>query len=442
MEIASRRQWEVLKSPTKRTPTTPDKLKTNPIDITSPKEKHPTTRRALKFDKAEPVPEQCKSITSGSVKRDRPQDLQPNSPSTASPQLKKRNLVDEILPPSPMSTKELLLSPEKATASALSSAKKIDTKSRAELTLEEATGKKNLSVDLLKNKLAKSGKLDDIKLMIKGKKCRPNVFAKINILYLAQLVNVKKIDDKLRQIGSPKKKSTLARKEPSGPAPTALMADATCYIKYRHLADSEAMEKMKLPSHYELLWTQFETVDRLISTCYNRGEPCVFNKISVEVRQVLSCDFGDKQLEQIMAVAPEFYQIQWKKGFYSSSDARIKSSEYQLVIGPILENDENDDYEGNFTFQNSETLKQILGAIRMSPKHLSKRSKSFRQTLLGIVKSYHEEFCLSKGTAASKLANVKKWHPAFKLEECEPIKQGKNVISGEFSRLKLLHLQI
>ena len=59
----------------------------------------------------------------------------------------------------------------------------------------------------------------------------------------------------------------------------------------------------------------------------------------------------------------------------------------------------------------------------MSPKHLLKRSKSFRQTLLGIVKSYHEKFCLSNDIA-SKLANSKRWHPAFKLEECEPIKQG------------------
>ena len=249
--------------------------------------------------------------------------------------------------------------------------------------------------------------------------------------FLAKLAEVKKIDDELRQIGSPKKKSTLARNERSGPAPTALAADAPCYVKYRHLADSGAMEKMKLPSHYELLYNQFETGDRTVSTLYNRGEACVFNKISLAVRQVLSRDFGAKQLEQIMAVAPESYQIQWKKGLYDAKrgSSRIKSSEHQLVIQPILENDENDDCEGNIIFINvchlrSMFLKSILGAIRMSLKHLSKRSKSFRQTLLGIVKSYHEEFCLSKGIAASKLANLKRWHPSFKLEECEPIKQG------------------
>ena len=87
-------------------------------------------------------------------------------------------------------------------------------------------------------------------------------------------------------------------------------------------------------------------------TLYNRGEACVFNKISLAVRQVLSRDFGAKQLEQIMAVAPESYQIQWKKGLYDAKrgSTRIKSSEHQLVIQPILENDENDDCEGNFTF--------------------------------------------------------------------------------------------
>ena len=104
-----------------------------------------------------------KPVMGGSVKRDRPQNSQPNSPSTASPHLKKRNLFDEKPPPSPMSTKELLLSPKKPTASPLSSPKKIETKSRAELMLEKATGKKNLSVDLLKKNLAKSGKLNDLK---------------------------------------------------------------------------------------------------------------------------------------------------------------------------------------------------------------------------------------------------------------------------------------
>lgn len=401
IQAAFRRQLEGLKSPTKRTPTTPDKFKINPIDITPPKEKLPTIRRALKFDKAEPVPEEMKTtaiidsglkpVMGGSVKRDRPQNSQPNSPSTASPHLKKRNLFDEKPPPSPMSTKELLLSPKKPTASPLSSPKKIEAKSRAALMLEKATGKKNLSVDLLKKNLAKSGKLNDLK---------------------AKLAEVKKIDDELRQIGSPKKKSTLAQNERSGPAPTALAADAPCYVKYRHLADPEAMEKMKLPSHYDLLYQQFETGDRTVSTLYNRGEACVFNKISLAVRQVLSRDFGAKQLEQIMAVTPDSYQIRWKKGLYDGKrgSSRIKSSEHQLVLQPILENDENDDCEG---------------AIRMSLKHLSKRSKSFRQTLLGIVKSYHEEFCLSKGIAASKLANLKRWHPSFKLEECEPIKQAK-----------------
>ena len=359
---------EGLKSPAKRTPTTPDKLKINPIDITSPKEKN-STRRAVKFDRVEPVPEQialCKTIsinhnslepvTSGHVKRDRPQDLQPNSPSTASPKLKKRNLFDEI-PPSPMSTKEHLLSPKNPTASPLSSPKKIETKSRAELILERATGKKNLSVEHLKKNLAKSGKINDIK----GKNFVANVFAKI--FYLAKLADVRKVDDELSQIGSPKKKSEFPRKERSGPAPTALAADAPCYVKYRHLVDSGAMEKMKLPSHYELLYNQFETVDRTVSMFYNRGEACVFNKISLAVRQVLSRDFGVKQLEQIMAVAPEFYQFQWKKGLQninSLSDARMKLSEYQLVIQPILENDENDDCEGNFTFQNSKKILTIF----------------------------------------------------------------------------------
>ena len=78
----------------------------------------------------------------------------------------------------------------------------------------------------------------------------------------------------------------------------------------------------------------------------------------------------------------------------------------------------------------------------MSAKHLSKRSRSFRQTLLGIVKSYHETFCLSKDIRASKLVNSKRWHPVFKLEECEPIKQGENSISSYFRSMKLLHCKI
>ena len=105
--------------------------------------------------------------------------------------------------------------------------------------------------------------------------------------------------------------------------------DAHSYVKYRHLAESGVTEKMKLPAHYELLYNQFETGDRACSTLYNRGEACVFNKIALAVRQVLSRDFGAKQLEQIMAVTPESYQVQWKKGLYDSKkgSSRIKSSE-------------------------------------------------------------------------------------------------------------------
>ena len=109
---------------------------------------------------------------------------------------------------------------------------------------------------------------------------------------MEKLAEVKSIDDELRKIESPKKKSTLARLERAGHAPTALAPDAHSYVKYRHLAESGVTEKMKLPAHYELLYNQFETGDRACSTLYNRGEACVFNKIALAVRQVESCDFG------------------------------------------------------------------------------------------------------------------------------------------------------
>ena len=86
-----------------KTPTTPDKFKLTPIeDVTPPpaeKEKIPTIRRALRFDDKIPetaltsaVIEDIKPVMGGTVKRERAANSQPNSPSTASPSVKKRNL--------------------------------------------------------------------------------------------------------------------------------------------------------------------------------------------------------------------------------------------------------------------------------------------------------------------------------------------------------------
>ena len=108
---------------------------------------------------------------------------------------------------------------------------------------------------------------------------------------------MKKIDSELRQIGSPKKKSTLARRE--GPKPTALAADAPCYVKYRHVAEKGVMDKMKLPASYDLLRSQFETGDQQVATLYNRGEACVFMKICSAVRQVTPFDF-DKNISHFV----------------------------------------------------------------------------------------------------------------------------------------------
>ena len=84
-------------------PTTPDKFKLTPIDDVTPppaeKEKIPTIRRALKFDDKVPetaitsaVIDEIKPVMGGTVKRERTLNSQPNSPSTASPSMKKRNL--------------------------------------------------------------------------------------------------------------------------------------------------------------------------------------------------------------------------------------------------------------------------------------------------------------------------------------------------------------
>ena len=95
------------------------------------------------------------------VKRDRQVNSQPNSPSTASPHLKKRITEDP-----PMTSKELLNSPQRPSAPP-GSPRKVETRTRAQIMLEEIVGKKaagkTLSKELLKKQLEKSGKLNEIK---------------------------------------------------------------------------------------------------------------------------------------------------------------------------------------------------------------------------------------------------------------------------------------
>ena len=61
----------------------------------------------------------------------------------------------------------------------------------------------------------------------------------------------------------------------------------------------------------------------------------------------------------------------------------------------------------------------------MSLSHMKKRNVSFRKTLLGIVKSIHEKFLVSLGVDVSNMKTLKRWHPQFRLEECDIIKPAK-----------------
>ena len=67
-----------------------------------------------------------------------------------------------------MTTKEVFSSPKKAPPSPLTSPKKLETRSRAQIMLEEIVGKKKatLSKDLLKKQLEKSGKANDLKVKL------------------------------------------------------------------------------------------------------------------------------------------------------------------------------------------------------------------------------------------------------------------------------------
>lgn len=58
----------------------------------------------------------------------------------------------------------------------------------------------------------------------------------------------------------------------------------------------------------------------------------------------------------------------------------------------------------------------------MSLKHMAKRTLIFRQTLLGLVKSLHEQFLTGMGVNVAKMKAIKRWHPRFRLDECEQIK--------------------
>ena len=61
----------------------------------------------------------------------------------------------------------------------------------------------------------------------------------------------------------------------------------------------------------------------------------------------------------------------------------------------------------------------------MSLNHMKKRNVAFRKTLLGIVKDIHERFLIGLGVDVSNMKTLKRWHPQFRLEECEVIKPGK-----------------
>ena len=114
------------------------------------------------------IDDSIKPVMGGTVKRERAVNSQPNSPSTASPSVKKRNLFNTPTKVDELSAKEVFASPKKAPPSPLTSPTKLETRTRAQIMLEEIIGKKSTSMTktMLKKQLEKSGKANALKVVL------------------------------------------------------------------------------------------------------------------------------------------------------------------------------------------------------------------------------------------------------------------------------------
>ncbi|GIY92737.1 DNA replication factor Cdt1, partial [Caerostris extrusa] len=192
----------------------------------------------------------------------------------------------------------------------------------------------------------------------------------------------------------------------ASPAKSNLKASPVkhAYEKFSYLAEPESTT-LTLPIKYRVLCEMFRSMDTVASILYNRKEEITFEKVREGVQKMMKRNFGKNHLGQIVTIYPSAYTLTLKKCLKKTS-----TGEYKLVISPMIS--ENEDRKDS-------------AFVPMHGQCLINRRKEFNNSILKLVKKYHQEFLTKINFGTVLEDQLKHWHPKFALDSVPDVQIAK-----------------
>ncbi|XP_050420554.1 DNA replication factor Cdt1-like isoform X2 [Adelges cooleyi] len=163
--------------------------------------------------------------------------------------------------------------------------------------------------------------------------------------------------------------------------------------RFSTLVESNALP---LPLKYRILNELFKAMETVTSMMFSRKEKITFTKLQRGVQQMTRNNFTEHHLAQIKSVVPEMYS-------YSLVKSLKDKISFELVITPVY---------GSAKQENVDLIKLT-----------TQRKKTFSNTLLDIMKNFHQDYLsnLIPPIVIDK-NKITRWHPEFDVESVADIK--------------------
>ncbi|RZC32083.1 CDT1 domain containing protein, partial [Asbolus verrucosus] len=198
---------------------------------------------------------------------------------------------------------------------------------------------------------------------------------------------------------SPKKESSVRRNLLGVIGSPNKVSSIVSEISTKEIPSNAVKQGLKLPYKYRTLTEIFRAIDTVSQILYNRKEVITLVKLKPAVEEMLKKTLTRKHLAQIKYIYPNAYDFRQEK--LKQYGNGIRQEEWNLVVIPNIETTEN-----------------------MTSEILLKRRRKLYETLIELVKNYHNEFLLSLNPPMIiEKDQITRWHPEFDIEKVPDIEE-------------------
>ncbi|XP_068232688.1 LOW QUALITY PROTEIN: DNA replication factor Cdt1 [Palaemon carinicauda] len=280
----------------------------------------------------------------------------------------------------------------------------------------------------IKNHLGKCGRLDQLRAkLLKVNQCGEKL----------KQFRENNLTDQLRSGGVPspskaphpqlEKFSALEVEVPISPRKTPIKTPiktpvkAPAHERFRYLVEKPS-EELVLPFKYRFVKEVFRAVDTVVSLLHNRQEVITFSKLKSAVQEMLRKAFSEHHLGEIKTVFPLAYLFKQESTKNIGKSVRTNgcNSAYQLTINANM--DYKSAAQNLLSRFDQESEPRTNKYRKMDSVVMVERRNIFHNSLINIVREHHAEFLKSLDPPIINCdASIKRWHPAFPLEDIPDI---------------------